>query len=187
MVRAFLPRLPILRSLYPRVAAPLLPISRLTLTTTTTTTPRLKHLIKSYGWYALGVYFVFSVLDFGVAFIGINLLGAEYVSHVAGAVKTALANVLHSKPAEPGRDEMDGLNSTAASGQEGLYAIIVLAYTIHKTLFFPIRIGLTAAFTPRLVAWLSRKGWTGTSGTRRAAHEMRERIRERRRSRGSED
>src|SRR5882672_1257835 len=30
---------------------------------------RLKHLIKSYGWYALGVYVIFSTLDFGIAFI----------------------------------------------------------------------------------------------------------------------
>src|SRR5258707_9942832 len=43
---------------------------------------RLKHLIKSYGWYALGVYFIFSTIDFGIAFVGIKLLGADYVSSV---------------------------------------------------------------------------------------------------------
>jgi len=141
---------------------------------------RLKHLIKSYGWYALGVYVALSALDFGVAFLGVNLLGAEYVSHVAASVKGMVADALHSLPAEPGRDEIESIHNTQTKvGQEGLYAMLVLAYTIHKTLFLPVRVGLTAAFTPRLVAWLGKRGWAGSAGTRRAAHEMRERIRDR--------
>ncbi|KAF8972968.1 hypothetical protein BDZ97DRAFT_1900825 [Flammula alnicola] len=146
---------------------------------------RLKHLIKSYGWYALGIYIIIGALDFGVAFVGINLLGAEYVSHVAASVKSMIADVLHSRPAEPGRDEIEGVNNPQSSGQEGLYAMLVLAYTIHKTLFLPVRVGLTAAVTPRLVGWLGQRGWTGSAGTRRAAHEMREKLRERQ-NRGSE-
>jgi len=142
---------------------------------------RLKSLIKSYGWYALGVYFVLSVLDFGVAFVGVNLLGAEYVSHVTASVKSTVTGLIYSRPAEPGLDEIESTkNPQATGGHEGLYAMLVLAYTIHKTLFVPVRVGLTAAFTPRLVAWLSRKGWAGGAGTRRAAQEMREKFRERR-------
>ncbi|KAF8197942.1 hypothetical protein BJ912DRAFT_50495 [Pholiota molesta] len=141
---------------------------------------RLKHLIKAYGWYALGVYLIFSVLDFSVAFVGINLLGAEYVSEVAASVKSAVTDFIYTRPAEPGRDEIDAVARTqTGTGQEGFYAMLVLAYTIHKTLFLPIRVGLTAAFTPKIVGWLSARGWAGTAGTRRAAHEMRERIRER--------
>jgi len=143
---------------------------------------RLKHLIKSYGWYALGVYTVFTVLDFTVAFVGVNLLGAEYVSGVVASLKQM---VFSSKPAEPGRDEMEAMSS-GQGGNEGLYAMIVLAYTIHKTLFFPFRVGLTAAFTPRLVGWLRQRGWAGSSGARRAATEMKEKIKERR-SRNSQD
>ncbi|EAU91375.1 hypothetical protein CC1G_07410 [Coprinopsis cinerea okayama7 len=198
----------------PRVAAPLLPVTRLRLTqqpqTTrffrpfTSTTPRLahsppptpstpqftpnaslsqklKHLIKSYGWYALGVYLVISVIDFGVAFVGVNLLGAEYVSRVAATVKQTVMELVHSRPAEPGLDEMEPAGrNPAAAGQEGLYAMIVLAYGIHKTLFLPVRVGLTAAFTPRIVHWLRARGWAGGEGARRAAHEMREKLRERR-------
>lgn len=142
---------------------------------------RLKHLIKSYGWYALGVYIVLSALDFGVAFVGVNLLGAEYVSQAAAGIKGMVADTLHSRPAEPGRDEIEPIhNAQAKGGQEGLYAMLVLAYTIHKTLFLPVRVGLTAAFTPRLVRWLGNRGWAGGAGTRRAAHEIRDRIRERR-------
>lgn len=149
-----------------------------------TMSQRLKHLIKSYGWYALGVYLIFSVLDFGVAFVGVNLLGAEYVSSVAASARAMVSDLLHSRPAEPGRDEIDRAQASSG-GQEGFYAMLVLAYTVHKTLFMPIRLGLTAAFTPKIVGWLSARGWAGSAGTRRAAHEMRERIRERQNKGGS--
>jgi len=73
---------------------------------------------------------------------------------------------------------MESMSSHANSGgQEGLYAMLVLAYTVHKTLFLPIRVGLTATFTPRLVRWLETRGWAGGAGTRRAAKEMRDRMR----------
>lgn len=139
---------------------------------------RLKHLIKSYGWYALGVYLVLSAADFAVAFAGIHLLGADQVSRVATFAKESVAAVIHSKPPEPGRDEIEKVaGSGEAGGQEGLYAMLVLAYTVHKTLFLPLRVGLTAALTPRLVGWLRARGWAGGAGARRAATEMRERIR----------
>ncbi|KAE9401578.1 hypothetical protein BT96DRAFT_964924 [Gymnopus androsaceus JB14] len=130
---------------------------------------RLKHLIKTYGWYALGVYLIVGVFDFGVAFAGINLIGADQVSQVVASVKESVAGMINSKPSEPGN----------AVGNEGLYAMIVLAYTVHKTLFLPVRVGLTAAFTPRLVNWLRSRGWAGGAGTRRAAEEMREKFRNR--------
>lgn len=145
-----------------------------------TLSQRLKHLIKSYGWYALGVYLILSVLDFGVAFVGINLLGAEYVSRVAAQAKGFVNDILHSKPAEPGRDEIDRATHQNQGGSEGLWAMLVLAYTVHKTIFLPVRVGLTAAFTPRLVGWLRQRGWAGGAGTRQAASEVREMLRERR-------
>ncbi|PSS37876.1 hypothetical protein PHLCEN_2v344 [Hermanssonia centrifuga] len=146
-----------------------------------TLSQRLKHLIKSYGWYALGVYILLSTADFTVAFAAVNILGAEHVGRVAASVKEFFLDFLPEKPVEPGREEMDRANShSAAGGSESLYAMIVLAYTIHKTLFLPIRVGLTAAITPRLVGWLRRKGWAGSAGTKRAAQEMREKIRNRR-------
>ncbi|KAJ2913237.1 hypothetical protein MD484_g7163, partial [Candolleomyces efflorescens] len=196
-------------SLAPRLTAPLLPVARPRLTVpnpshraplysprllsssspppTPTALPanaslsqKLKHLIKSYGWYALGVYIVLSTLDFGVAFVGVNLLGAEYVSHAVATVKATVMDALHSTPAEPGLDEMEPARAVGQAGQEGLYAMLVLAYGIHKTLFLPVRVGLTAAFTPKLVQWLTRRGWVGGDGARRAAQEVRERLRERR-------
>jgi hypothetical protein len=126
------------------------------------------------------VYIVLSTLDFGVAFVGVNLLGAEYVSHGVATVKATVMDAFHSRPAEPGLDEMEPARAVGQAGQEGLYAMLVLAYGIHKTLFLPVRVGLTAAFTPKLVQWLTRRGWVGGDGARRAAQEVRERLRERR-------
>lgn len=129
------------------------------------------------------MYIVLSALDFGVAFIGVNLIGAEHVGRVASSVKETVMGVLHSKPPEPGRDEMEGtVPAGVPGGQEGLYAMLIMAYTIHKTLFVPVRVGLTAALTPKLVGWLGRRGWAGGAGAKRAAAEMRERMRTRGRS-----
>ena len=147
-----------------------------TLSPDSTLSQRLKHLIKSYGWYALGMYIILSAVDFGVAFAGVNLLGAERVSRVAATVKEHVAGLIYTRPAEPGREEVESVSSRSGS-HEGLYAMILLAYTIHKTLFVPIRVGLTAALTPKLVGWLGKRGWVGGAGMKRAAKEMRERIR----------
>ena len=141
---------------------------------------RLKLLIKKYGWYAAGVYFVVSVVDFAVVFAGINLLGAEYVSSVAASAKAWVFGLVYSRPPEPGREEIEDVSGNVAkAGQEGLYAMLVLAYTIHKTVFLPVRIGLTAGLTPRFVNWLRARGWAGGDGTRRAMQEMKERLRDR--------
>ncbi|KAI0087937.1 hypothetical protein BDY19DRAFT_951113 [Irpex rosettiformis] len=145
---------------------------------------KLKYLITSYGWYALGVYLIVGVVDFGVAFAGINVLGADYVGQVAAAAKQYVVSWLPSRPLEPGRENMDSAAQVVhEAGSEGLWAMVALAYTVHKTLFLPVRVGVTAAITPRLVGWLRARGWAGSAGTKRAAHEMREKYRNRGNSR----
>lgn len=147
---------------------------------TSTLSQRLKELVKAYGWYAVGVYAAVSAADFAVAFVGVNLLGADYVASVAASAKTWLYDLVYSRPPEPGRDEIEEVSKIVVTGgQESLYAILLLAFTVHKTLFLPVRIGVTAAFTPRLVKWLRTKGWAGGEGTRRAMEEMRGRLRDR--------
>lgn len=143
---------------------------------------RLKTLIKSYGWYALGVYLVLSAVDFGIAFAAINIIGAAQVTRVTDYIKGSIYSVLHSLPPEPGRQEYETAppSDSVNGGREGLYAMIVLAYTVHKTLFLPVRVGLTAALTPKLVGWLTRRGWAGKEGALRAASKMRDRVRNRR-------
>ncbi|KAJ7622819.1 hypothetical protein DFH06DRAFT_1482020 [Mycena polygramma] len=136
---------------------------------------RLKHLFKSYGWYALGVYICLSVLDFGVAFGLIHIIGAEYVERLTASAKEFAVGLVYSKPPEPGLDELDP--APAQGGHESIYAMLLLAYTVHKTLFLPVRVGLTAYLTPTLVGWLRQRGWAGGAGTARAAAHMRERLR----------
>jgi N-terminal acetyltransferase 2 len=147
-------------------------------------TTRLKILIKSYGWYALGVYFVLTVVDFSIAFAAVNLLGAAQVGRATAYVKGAVLDMIHgagigvSSEDSPdsainGRESANG----GAGGNEGLYAMIVLAYTVHKTLFMPIRVGLTMAITPKLVRWLRTRGFTGQGGATRAAGQLRQNMR----------
>ncbi|KEP50144.1 putative transmembrane protein [Rhizoctonia solani 123E] len=141
---------------------------------------RLKHLIKSYGWHALGVYMILSVLDFTVAFGLINFIGAAHVARITASAKAYVADHLPNVsfpwsqvegPEDVGRDRIGG-------GDGSLYAMIVLAYTVHKTLFLPVRVGLTAALTPKLVGVLRERGWAGASGARRAADHYKQKIKD---------
>lgn len=122
------------------------------------------------------------MVDFTVAFAGVNLLGAEHVARVAASVKDYFLAFLPSAPVEPGREHMDPVPQTTAGGSEGLYAMVLLAYSIHKTIFMPVRVGLTAGLTPKLVGWLRYRGWAGGAGTKRAVQEIRTRINSRERS-----
>ncbi|KAG8772777.1 hypothetical protein FRC15_002516 [Serendipita sp. 397] len=140
-------------------------------------TTRLKTLIKSYGLYAIGVYLVLGVVDFSIAFAAINFLGAEQVGKVTTYIKESVKNVLHgSSPDDSPDGHINGKESPSVVGSEGLYAMIVLAYTVHKVVFLPFRAGMTIAFTPRLVRWLRSKGWTGAGGATRAATHVREKL-----------
>lgn len=130
------------------------------------------------------MYLLVGVVDFGVAFAGINVLGADYVGQVAAAAKQYVMSWLPSRPPQPGQEHMDSAaGAVHGAGSEGLWAMVALAYTVHKTLFLPVRVGVTAAVTPRLVGWLRSRGWAGSAGTKRAAQEMRERYKNSRSSR----
>lgn len=146
--------------------------------TPTSFSDKLKLLIKRYGWYAVGVYFLFGFVDFGIAFAAINFLGADQVAHWTAEIKTFVKEMISGPPVpSPGDDIGIERIPTAAGGHEGLYAMIILAYTVHKTLFLPFRVGLTAAFTPKIVNWLAARGWAGRAGTVRAANHMRDKFR----------
>lgn len=147
-------------------------------------TARLKVLIKSYGWYAVGVYLALSVVDFSIAFAAVNLLGAAQVGRATAYVKGAVLEMIHGAGVGISSEDspdgaINGRESTTGGtgGNEGLYAMIVLAYTVHKTLFMPIRVGLTMAITPKLVRWLRIRGFTGQGGATRAAGQLRQNLR----------
>jgi len=140
-----------------------------------TVSQRLKILIKKYGWYALSMYIILSTADFAVAFTAVNLIGAEHVSHYTVMLKQFITSLIYREsPTEPTPGK-----EPAQAGHEGLYAMLILAYTVHKTLFLPVRVGLTAAFTPRFVGWLQRKGWAGRQGAQKALQDMKDRTKRR--------
>jgi hypothetical protein len=139
----------------------------------------LKTLIKTHGWYALGVYLGFTVLDFSLTFAAIYFLGADQVGAVVSRMKNSIAQTVGWPfPSSTGHDVDEGTVPAihGGSGKEGLYAVAILAYGIHKTLLLPIRVGLTAAVTPRFVAFLTRRGFVGRGGVRRAVAEAKDRV-----------
>lgn len=96
---------------------------------------RLKLLIKSYGWYALGVYAVIGLFDFGLAFGLVHLLGAEQMSKWSAQAKALITDLIH--PTDPNAPASDGVETAPKGGNEGLVAMLLIAYTVHKTLFLP--------------------------------------------------
>jgi len=128
------------------------------------------------------MYIAIGIVDFGVAFAGVNLFGAAAVGRATAYVKGAVLDAMHGAGIGISSDDspdgaINGKESSAAVGSEGLYAMILLAYTVHKTLFMPIRAGLVLTMTPKLVRWLRTKGWTGQGGATRAAGQLRQSMR----------
>lgn len=113
--------------------------------------------------------------DFGIAFGLVHLLGADKMSKWAAQAKALVTDIIH--PTDPNAPATAGVEKAVHGGNEGLYAMIVIAYAVHKTLFLPFRLGLTAALTPKMVNWLAARGWAGRAGTVRAANHMRDRVR----------
>lgn len=139
---------------------------------------RLRKLFREQGRVALAVYLGLSVLDFGLTFLAISALGADYVRQVEYWLLSQLrisksqknASALDQPPettSSPLRkvrihidewakhkqevhDEAHTEHKMAQSQKEQnpLVTTAILAYTIHKTAFLPIRVGLTAAVTP---------------------------------------
>ncbi|KAF1987967.1 hypothetical protein K402DRAFT_392248 [Aulographum hederae CBS 113979] len=142
---------------------------------------RLKILSKEYGWSALGVYIMLSIVDFPFCFLFVHALGAERVGRYEHAVVEAVKNAFYSivpsmrpEPAVPGVGEsvedatmregtagsqsLEQLQSTALAGKATIWTQLALAYAIHKSFIF-IRVPLTAAVTPKVVRYLRAWGW----------------------------
>lgn len=162
----------------------------------TTTSGKIKLLFQRYGRHAVAVYLVLSAVDLSLTFAVVHLAGAdqiekgqhwvmekwkqirhgdneqtvaehaqqileEGIDHTKGAAQKIVENVTSSGSDRP----------KSKSGQTLFWTEFALAYGIHKTLLLPVRAGLTAAWTPKIVNWLTRRGWIGKGGaTRAAAH-----------------
>ena len=70
-----------------------------------------------------------SIVDFAIAFVGIDLLGVDYISPVAASVKAWVLGLVYSQLKEPGQEEMEDVSGNVTQqGQEGLYTMLVLMY-----------------------------------------------------------
>ncbi|KAG8698675.1 hypothetical protein FRC09_007095 [Ceratobasidium sp. 395] len=139
---------------------------------------RLKYLIRTYGWHALGVYLVIGAFDFAFAFGLIQFVGAAHVARFTASAKAYLADYIPEMPWSRAESPEDVGRDRIGAADGSLYAMIILAWTVHKTLFLPLRVGVTAAVTPKLVRWLQQKGWAGTGGARRAADHYKQRVKD---------
>ncbi len=151
---------------------------------------KFKALSKKYGWYAIIMYFLLSTVDFSLCFLTVHSIGAEKIEPLlnAGVHQYRLIRHGESRTAELEeedrrhkaqeaeaerkereielRDEKKGNPSKMKNGfaSRALWAEIALAYAIHKTALLPFRAGLTVAWTPKVVAWLTKRGWVGKVG-----------------------
>lgn len=136
---------------------------------------KFKALSRKYGSWAVGMYFFLSTIDFSLCFLLVHSFGAERIAPLMDSAKAFYRSKRYGvDEAERMRveDEREREEEMAAEKREGkqaksgwfgktFWAEAVLAYTIHKTALLPFRAGLTVAWTPKFVGWLTKRGWVG--------------------------
>lgn len=151
----------------------------------------MKLLLREHGKAALVVYLGLSLVDFGLLFGLIFAVGADSVRQAEdwvlerldwrrrdaerpSGVKGAVGDWAHAHLSTTKGDGLDveravaGERDSAHRGEMGsaLWTTALLAYTIHKTLFLPIRIGATAWLTPPIVRCAARASGALTARSR---------------------
>ncbi|KAK8850751.1 hypothetical protein IAR55_004671 [Kwoniella newhampshirensis] len=158
---------------------------------------RFKALSKKYGWWAVGVYLLLSSIDFSLTFLLVHSLGAERIEPVFDSGKHLYrvqrygeeeadrlrAEDEKTREEERNQERLEGGGNKQKKSGGGImgktfWAEVVLAYTIHKTALLPLRAGLTVAWTPKLVGWLTKRGWVGKGGLTRAASHAQGKVRD---------
>ncbi|KAI8140467.1 hypothetical protein BJV82DRAFT_622695 [Fennellomyces sp. T-0311] len=112
---------------------------------------KLKELAQKYGASGIIVYLGIGMIDLGAVFAGIQVLGQDKVKQVEDTVVNTVNEWL-GRPPRPVKENSDEKASLAS--------VFVLAYGIHKTLFLPVRVTLTAAITPAFVRKIHALGWS---------------------------
>ncbi|KAI8450132.1 hypothetical protein BY996DRAFT_7408307 [Phakopsora pachyrhizi] len=128
---------------------------------------KVRQLSKLYGSAALVIYGVLSAFDFGLSFLMIYLIGTDHVRTAEDYVIEKL-NLKRINPIGSS-DRVNRENGSIDQEQKPvgdgeidnnmIWTTAILAYTIHKTVLLPVRVGLTAWITPPIVRALRRRGW----------------------------
>ncbi|KAI8885521.1 hypothetical protein K501DRAFT_156376, partial [Backusella circina FSU 941] len=127
---------------------------------------KLKEITKKYGAVGIFVYIGVGCLDLAAMLGLIQLAGLEKVK----AVEQSMLHVVHQvgvifglKEQEsiiPPEKELNIKDIVTENGKPSFASVFVLAYTIHKTVMLPVRIGVTAYITPAIVRKLHQMGWS---------------------------
>ncbi|KAI9323470.1 hypothetical protein BX666DRAFT_63400 [Dichotomocladium elegans] len=115
---------------------------------------KLKELAQKYGAASVLVYLGIGVVDLGIAFGGIQVLGQSKVKQVEDEIVGTVNKWLRREPKAKEAQDNNG-----DSEQPSLTSVFLLAYAIHKTLFLPLRVTATAAVTPAFVRKIHQLGW----------------------------
>lgn len=126
----------------------------------------LKALMKEYGYSALGVYLVLSVLDLPICYAMVHTAGREKIEYYENKVKQyfgygksdeELQRIQEINKIEEAKEQQDAPQDESSLFSWFSWTEFVIAYGIHKSVFIFVRVPLTAALTPTIVKTL--RGW----------------------------
>ncbi|CDH56014.1 hypothetical protein RO3G_11618 [Lichtheimia corymbifera JMRC:FSU:9682] len=126
---------------------------------------KLKELAQKYGAASVLVYLGIGMVDLGIAFAGIQWVGQDQVKRLEDDVMKTVNKWLNRTPAqeqqtEPQQQQTEDSNKQLETKEQpSLASVFLLAYGIHKTLFLPLRVTVTAAVTPAFVRKIHQLGW----------------------------
>jgi hypothetical protein len=110
-----------------------------------------KQFMKKYGYVGIGVYLALGAVDLAATMGFISVKGAKYVREVEDYVMGKAKGYLGM--------EHTPLEAKDLNEKPSLASLFVIAYGIHKTIFLPFRLSLTAAITPTVAKRLAKLGW----------------------------
>lgn len=128
----------------------------------------IKALVKEYGYSALGVYFLLSMLDLPICYAIVHSAGKEQIQVYENKVKQyfgfgktdeELQRIQEIQKIEEQHEKEAGIVSSKDEGMFSWFSWteFAIAYGIHKSVFIFVRVPLTAAITPSIVKML--RGW----------------------------
>ncbi|KAF7722984.1 hypothetical protein EC973_002454 [Apophysomyces ossiformis] len=122
---------------------------------------KLKQLAQKYGAAGVLVYLGIGCVDLGVTLVTIELLGHDKVKRLEKTVMDGFKDI-KSRVGLGGEVEptQTAIQEEHEDNERPSFAsVFLLAYGIHKTVFLPVRLTITAAITPAVVRKLQALGW----------------------------
>ncbi|KAI9496655.1 hypothetical protein BDB00DRAFT_758112 [Zychaea mexicana] len=109
--------------------------------------------MKKYGTVGVGVYLALSAVDLSLTMAVISVKGADRVRNMEDWILYKVKGWIgmEHKPEKTTEQQQHGKPSFTS--------LFVIAYGIHKTIFLPVRLSLTAAITPAVARRLRDLGW----------------------------